>query len=91
MESGIPCAALPLAALPNAGTAPPWRVMSASTRVQQALSQDRKDPCGTLKAESSIDEMKGQGVTHGEESRVRADSQSEARLRINVHAIRCLF
>lgn len=77
MESGILCAALPIAALPNAGTASPWRGMSASTRVQPALSQDRKDPCGTLQAEHSIYEMKGRSVTHGEESR---DSQSKARL-----------
>lgn len=54
LELGIPCAALPFAALPTAGTAPPWAGMLASTRVQQALSQDRKDPCGTFKAESSI-------------------------------------
>lgn len=91
LESGISCAALPHAALPNAGPAPPWRVMSASTHVQQALSQDRKDPRGTLKAESSIHEMKGRDVTCGEESRVRADSLSKARLRINVRAIGCLF
>lgn len=54
LESGILGAALPFAALPTAGTAPPWAGMLASTCVQQALSQDGKDPCGTFKAESSI-------------------------------------